>query len=96
MYGCHTNLNLFSLAVNFKNFFFCTVLLYQALQMAGCAPQEAIVMGDSVTADIAAANAAGVESILFTEGKEPPEGHGATYVARNYREALDILLAKAE
>lgn len=50
-------------------------------------------MGDSVTADIAAANAAGVESILFTEGKEPPEGHGATYVARTYREALDILLA---
>ena len=48
------------------------------------------------TADIAAANAAGVESILFTEGKEPPEGHGATYVARTYREALDILLAKAE
>lgn len=38
----------------------------------------------------------GVESILFTEGKEPPEGHGATYVARTYREALDILLAKAE
>ena len=71
-------------------------MLYQALEMAGCAPQEAIVMGDSVTADIAAANAAGVESILFTEGKEPPEGHGATYVARNYREALDILLAKAE
>jgi len=53
-------------------------------------------MGDSVTADIAAANAAGVESILFTEGKEPPEGHGATYVARTYREALGILLAKAE
>ena len=71
-------------------------MLYQALEMAGCAPQEAIVMGDSVTADIAAANAAGVESILFTEGKEPPEGHGATYVARTYREALDILLAKAE
>ena len=70
-------------------------MLYQALEMAGCAPQEAIVMGDSVTADIAAANAAGVESILFTEGKEPPEGHGATYVARTYREALDILLAKA-
>lgn len=71
-------------------------MLYQTLEMAGCAPQEAIVMGDSVTADIAAANAAGVESILFTEGKEPPEGHGATYVARTYREALDILLAKAE
>ena len=71
-------------------------MLYQALEMAGCAPQEAIVMGDSVTAGIAAANAAGVESILFTEGKEPPEGHGATYVARTYREALDILLAKAE
>ena len=71
-------------------------MLYRALEMAGCAPEEAIVMGDSVTADIAAANAAGVESILFTEGKEPPEGHGATYVARTYREALDILLAKAE
>lgn len=71
-------------------------MLYQALEMAGCAPQEAIVMGDSVTADIARGQRRGVESILFTEGKEPPEGHGATYVARTYREALGILLAKAE
>ena len=71
-------------------------MLYRALEMADCAPQDAIVMGDSVTADIAAANAAGMESILFTEGQEPPQGHGATHVARTYREALDILLARAE
>lgn len=71
-------------------------MLYQALEMAGCAPEEAMVMGDSVTADIAAANAAGVRSILFTDGKEPPEGHGATCVARTYQDALDILLAEAE
>ena len=71
-------------------------MLYRALEMAGCAPEEAIVMGDSVTADIGAANAAGIHSILFTEGKEPPEGHGATWVARTYQEALDILLAEAE
>ena len=71
-------------------------MLYRALEMADCAPQDAIVMGDSVTADIAAANAAGMESILFTDGKEPPEGHGATHVARSYQEALDILLARAE
>ena len=57
-------------------------MLYRALEMA--------------TADIAAANAAGIHSILFTEGQEPPEGHGATWVARTYQEALDILLARAE
>lgn len=69
-------------------------MIFRALELSGCAPGEAVVMGDSVTADIAAANAAGVRSILFTNGEEPPSDHGATHVARTYGEALDILFGE--
>ena len=49
-------------------------------------------LGDSITADIAAANNAGVDSILYTNGAPAPEGHGATYVAADFGEALRIVL----
>lgn len=49
-------------------------MLYQALEMAGCAPQEAIVMGDSVTADIAAANAAGLKAFCSPRERSRPRG----------------------
>ena len=69
-------------------------ILFRALEMAECAPEEAILIGDSVTADIGAAKAAGITSILFTEGREAPAGHGAVFVAQTYQEALDILLKR--
>ena len=68
-------------------------MLFEALRCAGdVAPAHAVVLGDSVTADIAAARNAGVDSILFTNGKEPPEGHGATYAVQSLQQALEIIL----
>ena len=69
-------------------------MLFEALRQTGIAPEEAILLGDSVTADIAAANNAGVKSILFTNGKEPPENHGATWAVKTLEEALALILAE--
>ena len=55
-------------------------------------PAEAALLGDSVTADIPAARNAGVDSILFTNGGQPPPGHGADFVAHTLAQAADILL----
>jgi len=69
-------------------------MLFEALRLAGgIAPEEAVLLGDSVTADIAAANNAGIQSILFTGGKEPPENHGATWAVKTLEEALALILA---
>ncbi len=63
-------------------------MIEKALADAGMSdPRQAVVFGDSITADIAAARNAGVDSILFTGGKPAPDGHGATHVARDYAEA---------
>ena len=67
-------------------------MVLEALRMAAVPPAEAVLLGDSVTADIPAARRAGVDSILFTNGGEPPPGHGATYVARTLKEAADMIL----
>lgn len=70
-------------------------MLFEALRLAGdFRPEEAVVLGDSVTADIAAANNAGIRSILFTNGKEPPEGHGATWAVRTLDEACRLILSE--
>ena len=63
----------------------------RAQQRLGHAP-HAVLMGDSVTADIGAARNAGVDSILFTNGAQAPADHSATYVARTYEEAAQIIL----
>lgn len=71
-------------------------MLFEALRLAGgFCPEEAVVLGDSITADIAAANNAGIRSILFTNGKEPPEGHGATWAVRTLEEACRLILSEA-
>lgn len=62
------------------------------LRLAGASPAEAILLGDSVTADIPAARSAGVDSILFTNGRAAPANHGAVFTARTLDEAADILL----
>ena len=70
-------------------------MLFEALRQAGgIAPEEAILLGDSVTADIAAANNAGIRSILFTNGKEPPQNHGATWTVQTLEEACALILAE--
>ncbi len=50
------------------------------------------MIGDSAAADIPAANAAGVFSILFTNGRPAPENHGANAVAASYEEAERLIL----
>ena len=67
-------------------------MLFEALRQAGIAKEEAVLLGDSVTADIAAANNAGIDSILFTNGKSAPENHGASYTAQTLADACRIIL----
>lgn len=68
-------------------------MIRKAMELAGVAdPRRAVVLGDSITADIGAAAAAGVDSILFTNGGDAPAGHGATYTARSFAEAEALIL----
>ena len=63
-----------------------------ALRRMKVSPEKAVMIGDSVAADIPAANAAGVFSILFTNGRPVPAGHGAAAAVRSYEEALALIL----
>ncbi len=66
-------------------------LIDMALEALGCTDKrEAIMLGDSTTADIAAACAAGIDSIHMTTGDISPR---ATYGVRSLREALALLQA---
>ena len=70
-------------------------MIRKAMELAGVTdPRRAVVLGDSITADIGAAVNAGVDSILFTNGAAAPEGHGATFVAKDFAEAEALILAK--
>lgn len=65
-------------------------LLFAALAQLGCTDRaQAVMMGDSATADIPAAVSAGIDSIFFS-----PRGRrcdAATYCLTTHQEALDIL-----
>jgi len=68
-------------------------MVLEALAQAGVDDlSRVILLGDSQTSDIAAANNAGVDSILFTNGREIPEGHKATYAVKTLEEAMQIIL----
>ena len=70
-------------------------MIYEALAQAAADDlSRAVMLGDSLTSDIAAANNAGIDSILFTNGKEIPEGHKATYAVKTLEEALTLILAE--
>jgi putative hydrolase of the HAD superfamily len=45
-----------------------------ALTAAGCAPAEALHVGDSVVNDVAGARAAGIDAVLLQRQGEPPDG----------------------
>lgn len=69
-------------------------MVEEALRRAGVTDKRrAVLLGDSVTADIGAAINAGVDSILFTDGQPAPEGSGATYIAPTLAEAARWLEA---
>lgn len=65
-------------------------LLHVAMEMLGCTDKsQAVMMGDSATADIPAAVNAGVDSIFFSlKGKTCGQ---ATYTVFSHEEALKIL-----
>ena len=66
-------------------------LIEIALEQLGCTDkQQAVMMGDSLSADIAAANNAGVDSIFFS--LKGTKGDAATYTVYTHDEALTILL----
>ena len=67
-------------------------IVWAALGRMNVAPEKAVMLGDSAAADIPAANAAGVFSILFTNGRPAPAEHGACAAARSYEEALALIL----
>lgn len=70
-------------------------MVYEALAQAAADDLSRVVLlGDSLTSDIAAANNAGVDSILFTNGRDIPEGHKATYAVKTLEEALELILAE--
>ena len=65
-------------------------LLLVAMERLGCTDKsQAVMMGDSLSADIPAAVNAGVDSIFFSlHGKTSDK---ATYTAHNYEDAMSIL-----
>lgn len=67
-------------------------MVYEALRLAGKTPAEAVLLGDSLTADIPAAINAGVDSIFIRFEGDVPQGHPATYAVTNLRDAQDIVL----
>ncbi|MEG0050241.1 MAG: HAD-IA family hydrolase [Clostridia bacterium] len=68
-------------------------MVEKAMELQGVTDKRAVVLlGDSITADIAAANNAGVDSILFTNGAAVQAGHGATYAAQTFEAAAGYVL----
>ena len=66
-------------------------MVYAALEALGCTDKrEAVLLGDSLSADIPAAVNAGIDSIFLNlKGKETDK---PTYSVRNLQEAAEILL----
>ena len=68
-------------------------MVEEAMRRAGVADRRrAVLLGDSVTADIGAAINAGVDSILFTNGEPVPEACGATHTALTLEQAAELIL----
>jgi putative hydrolase of the HAD superfamily len=66
----------------------------EALRRAGCAPAEALFVGDSLQQDIAGANRVGLRSVLIwsDSDRQPPDGeHRPRHVIRQIPEVLDLI-----
>ncbi len=69
-------------------------IFQEALRRAGCAPQEALFVGDSLQQDIAGANRVGLRSVLIWSDpeREPTIGeHRPQHVIRQIGELLALL-----
>jgi len=70
-------------------------MVFEALAQAGVDDlSRAVLLGDSLTSDIAAANNAGIDSVLFTNRKAIPEGHRATHAVKTLEEACRVILGE--
>lgn len=69
-------------------------LLYAALEkLGGIAPEKALVIGDSLTSDIAAANAAGIDAYWYNpKGKERPKKYAIAGELRTIEDAIAAAL----
>ncbi len=70
------------------------VIFEEALRRAGCAPEEALFVGDSLQQDIAGANRMGLQSVLIWSDadREPPAGeHPPRYVIRHLPTLLELV-----
>lgn len=67
----------------------------EALRRAGCTPDEALFVGDTLVQDVAGANRVGIRSVLIwhRDDKPPPTLDGVTpdHVIRQIPELLDLL-----
>jgi 2-haloalkanoic acid dehalogenase type II len=69
-------------------------IFHEALRRAGCPPQEAVFVGDSLQQDIAGANRVGLRSVLIWSDaeREPTIGeHKPQHVIRRIPELLDLI-----
>ena len=72
-------------------------MVLEGMRRAGVTDaRRAVLIGDSVTADIGAANNAGVDSVLLTDADPLPTACGATLCVRTLAEAADFILADPE
>ncbi|MBU6280828.1 HAD family hydrolase [bacterium] len=65
-----------------------------ALERAGCAPGEALFVGDTISQDVAGANRRGMRSVLLwhRDDKSPPEGEERPHhVVRRIPDLLDLI-----
>jgi 2-haloalkanoic acid dehalogenase type II len=65
----------------------------EAIRRAGCRPAEALFVGDTLSADVAGANQAGLRSVLLwhRDDREPPEEPKPHYVIREIPDVLGLL-----
>ncbi|MCQ2348510.1 MAG: YjjG family noncanonical pyrimidine nucleotidase [Paludibacteraceae bacterium] len=63
----------------------------EALRRIGVSKEEAVMIGDSYSSDIAGAKNAGIDQIWVTWGKPHPQEQTATYEVTNLAEVLNLL-----
>ena len=63
-------------------------LFEEALRISGCAPDEAVHIGDSYDTDVVGARAAGIRPVLLLRGKAPRDGVES---ADDLTQALDLI-----
>lgn len=69
-------------------------IFQEAIKAAGCRPEEALFVGDSIPQDIAGANRAGLQSVLLwhrDDGAPPADEPQPKYKIRNLKEVVGIV-----